>query len=214
MFLKSPQFRQNPVFKQNKPGSLHRVFQKRFVLSLTVIGLLTAGLFLGIAFYFTSTNLELFKSIAFETHPQFVRHIERESGWVIMVLFLSLFATGYCLYNISMRMTSHLIDPLIEMEKHMRDVVHGKWQKNNFRLSEEKDFRDLTLTYDYLLSTLQATTEHEIELLTRMRLDPREKETVHIWAALLNEKRRRLGLEEISVSSLMTDVKPDQRRAS
>ncbi|MFN8847592.1 MAG: hypothetical protein ACK5V3_00640 [Bdellovibrionales bacterium] len=214
MFLKSPQFRQNSVFKQIKPGTLHRVFQKRFVLSLTAIGLLTAGLFLGTAYYFTYTNLELFKNLAFDTYPQFVRHLERESSWIGMILILSLSATGYCFYKISMRMTSHLIDPLIEMEKHMREVVHGKWQKNNFRISDEKDFRDLTLAYDYLLSTLQATTEHEIDLLSRMRLDPREKETVHIWAELLNEKRRRLGFDEINVSSLMTDVKPDQRRAS
>lgn len=214
MFLKSPQFRQNSLFKENRPGTLHRVFQRRFVLTLTIAGLVSTVLFSIVALYFTQSNLELFKTLAFDTYPQFVRHIERESQWVIMVIGLSWVATGYCLYKISMRMTSYLLDPLIEMEKHMREVVHGKWQSSNFRISEKQDFRDLTLTYDYLLNTLKATTENEIELLSRMRLDVREKETVHIWAELLNDKRRRIGLSEISVSSLMTDVKQDQRRAS
>ena len=96
----------------------------------------------------------------------------------------------------------------------MRNVVQGDWQTTQFRVSESSDFRDLTLTYDYLLSTLKSMTENEIELLSRMRLDAREKETVHIWAELMNQKRRRLGLAEVSVTSLMTDVKPSQHRAS
>lgn len=214
MFFRSPTFRKQPIFKENRPGSLHRVFQRRFVITLTLAGLLSTGLFSALAFYFTHSNLQLFKSLAFDTYPQFVRHIERESHWVFMILGLSWVAAGFCLYKISMRMTSHLINPLIEMEKHMREIIHGRWQSSSFRISDQQDFRDLTLTYDYLLNTLKSTTENEIDLLSRMRLDTREKETVHIWAELVNEKRRRLGLPEISVSSLMTDVKPSQRHAS
>jgi hypothetical protein len=194
--------------------SLHRVFQKRFVLLLTSAAVMSSFIFSILAFYFTFENLNLFKSIAFDTFPQFVRHIERESQWVMMSLLISILATGFSVFKISMRMTSHLIDPLVEMEKHMRKVVQGDWQSSQFRVSESSDFKDLTLTYDYLLSTLKSMTENEIELLSRMRLDAREKETVHIWAELMNEKRRRLGLSEVSVTSLMTDVKPSQHRAS
>lgn len=131
-----------------------------------------------------------------------------------MALAISFVATGFSIYKISMRMTSHLISPLVEMEKHMKEVTLGQWQTSPFRLSDSHDFRNLTLTYDYLLSTLRATTENEIQLLSRMRLDHNDKETIHIWGELLNEKRRRLGLTEISVTSLVTDVAPSQRRAS
>jgi hypothetical protein len=194
--------------------SLHGVFQKRFVILLTSAALVSSLIFSLLAFYFTFENLNLFKSIAFDTYPQFVRHIERESQWVMMSLLISMLATGFSVYKISTRMTSHLIDPLVAMEKHMRKVVQGDWQSSKFRVSESNDFRDLTLTYDYLLNTLKSMTENEIELLSRMRLDAREKETVHIWAELMNEKRRRLGLTEVSVTSLMTDVRPSQHRVS
>lgn len=214
MIFQSIQSRQNRKLKTQNFYSLHRVFQKRFVLLLTSAAILSSLIFSFLAFYFTFENLNLFKSIAFDTFPQFVRHIERESQWVMMSLLISILATGFSVFKISMRMTSHLIDPLIDMEKHMRKVVQGNWQSSQFRVSESSDFRDLTLTYDYLLNTLKSMTENEIELLSRMRLDAREKETVHIWAELMNEKRRRLGLPEVSVTSLMTDVKPSQHHAS
>lgn len=214
MIFRSTQSRQNRKMKTQNFYSLHRIFQKRFVLLLTSAAILSSLIFSLLAFYFTFENLNLFKSIAFDTFPQFVRHIERESHWVMMSLLISITATGFSVFKISMRMTSHLIDPLVVMEKHMRKVVQGDWQSSQFRVSESSDFRDLTLTYDYLLNTLKSMTENEIELLSRMRLDAREKETVHIWAELMNEKRRRLGLPEVSVTSLMTDVKPSQHHAS
>jgi hypothetical protein len=214
MIFRSTQSRQNRKIKTQNFYSLHRIFQKRFVLLLTSAAILSSLIFSLLAFYFTFENLNLFKSIAFDTYPQFVRHIERESHWVMTSLLISIAATGFSVFKISMRMTSHLIDPLVVMEKHMRKVIQGDWQSSQFRVSESSDFRDLTLTYDYLLNTLKSMTENEIELLSRMRLDAREKETVRIWAELMNEKRRRLGLPEVSVTSLMTDVKPSQHHAS
>jgi len=214
MIFRSTQSHQSRKMKTQNFYSLHGVFQKRFVILLTSAALVSSLIFSLLAFYFTFENLNLFKSIAFDTYPQFVRHIERESQWVMMSLLISMLATGFSVYKISTRMTSHLIDPLVAMEKHMRKVVQGDWQSSKFRVSESNDFRDLTLTYDYLLNTLKSMTENEIELLSRMRLDAREKETVHIWAELMNEKRRRLGLTEVSVTSLMTDVRPSQHRVS
>jgi len=214
MIFRSTQSRQNRKMKTQNFYSLHHIFQKRFVLLLTSAVILSSSIFSLLAFYFTFENLNLFKSIAFDTFPQFVRHIERESHWVMTSLLISITATGFSVFKITMRMTSHLIDPLVAMEKHMRKVIQGDWQFSQFRVSESSDFRDLTLTYDYLLNTLKSMTENEIELLSRMRLDAREKETVRIWAELMNEKRRRLGLPEVSVTSLMTDVKPSQHHAS
>ena len=87
------------------------------MLLLTSAAIVSSLIFSLLAFYFTYENLNLFKSIAFETFPQFVRHIERESQWVMMSLLISILATGFSVFKISMRMTSHLIDPLVAMEK-------------------------------------------------------------------------------------------------
>lgn len=214
MFFSSSQPRKRPSTQFKKYDSLHRVFQRRFVLLLTSASLFSTLLFSFFAFYFTYENMNLFISLSFDSHPQFVRHLERESHWIMMALAISFVATGFSIYKISMRMTSHLINPLVEMEKHMKEVTLGRWQSSPFRLSDSHDFRNLTLTYDYLLSTLRSTTENEIQLLSRLRLDHKDRESIHIWGELLNEKRRRLGLEEISVTSLVTDVTPNQRRVS
>lgn len=214
MIFKSP--RQKPERKFDQRGSLylHKRFQNRYVSLLTGSLLLSSTIFLAVAFYFTQQNYELFKSIAFDTQPEMVRHIERESQWLLILLGTSLIATGFCTYRISKRMTSHLIEPLVAMERNMRGLIVGKWDRTSFRISENQDFKDLSMTYEYLLHMLKSLTEQELELLMRMRLDPNEKETLHIWNDLINQKRGRLGMEPISATSLVTDVKLGQRRAS
>lgn len=214
MIFKSPKHKTDRKFQDHSPLYLHKRFQSRYVALLTGSLLLSTSVFVFTVFYFTQENYALFKALAFETQPELVRHIERESQWILFLLGLSLVATTFCAYRISKRMTSHLINPLVEMEKHMRDLIIGKWENANFRLSESQDFKDLSMTYDYLLHMLRSLTEQELEMMNRMRLDPHEKETIHIWSELINQKRRRLGMEPISVTSLMTDVKPDQRRVS
>lgn len=214
MIFKSPMHKPARSFTENSPLYLHKKFQARYVTLLTGSMFFSTCLFLAIAFYFTRDNYQLFKSLAFDTQPEMVRHIERESQWLLILFGLSLAATCFCAYRIAVRMTQHLIEPLVEMEKHMRDLIIGKWEKTDFRFSESQDFKDLSMTYDYLLHMLKSLTEQELEMMMRMRLDPREKETVHIWIELINQKRSRLNLEPINVTSLMTDVKPDLRRVS
>lgn len=214
MIFKSPRHKPERSFNDHSSLYLHRRFQNRYVTLLTGSLLLSTTIFISVAFYFTQQNYELFKAIAFDVQPEMVRHIERESQWLLILLVTSLVATGFCTYRISKRMTSHLIEPLVAMERNMRSLIIGKWDRTNFRVSENQDFKDLSMTYEYLLHMLKSVTEQELELMMRMRLDPHEKETLHIWSELINQKRSRLSLEPINATSLMTDVKSDQRRAS
>ena len=214
MILKSPPHKLSRQFENESFLYLHRSFQSRYVGLLTLSLFLSASVFLLTAFYFTQENYQIFKTLAFETQPELVRHIERESNWLLFLLGVSLFSCGFCAYRISQRMTSHLINPLIDMEKHMRTLLVGDWKTTDYRFSESSDFKDLAMTYDYLLSMLRSLTEQEIEQLSRMRLDPHEKETLHIWSHMIDQKRKRLGLSPISETFLKTAAKTDQRRAS
>ena len=214
MIFRSPNHKTSRSFSESSALHLHKRFQTRYVTLLTGSLFFSTCLFVVTAFYFTQENYQLFKSLAFDVQPSLVRHIERESQWLLILLVLSLAATCFSAYRISVRMTSHLIEPLVEMERHMRQLVAGRWEQTHFRFSESADFKDLSMTYDYLLHMLKSLTEQELEMMLRMRLDPREKETVHIWIELINQKRSRLNLEPLNVTSLMTDVKPDLRRVS
>lgn len=214
MIFKNPRHKTERKFVRNGPVHLHKRFQSRYVGLLTGSLFLSTSIFLSVAFYFTQENYQLFKSLAFDIQPTMVRHIERESQWLLILLGLSSLATCFCTYRIARRMTAHLIEPLVAMERNMRGLIIGKWDRTDFRVSENQDFKDLSMTYEYLLHMLKSLTEEELEMMMRMRLDPNEKETMHIWSELINQKRRRLGLEPISVTSLMTDVKPGLRRVS
>lgn len=219
MILGLPRFKTQRSFNDNHALHLNKRFQSRYVTLLTTSLLFSSAIFLLAAFYFTQENQEVFKNLAFDVFPNMVKHIERESQWLLILLSLSLGAIGISTMWIARRMTSHLIDPLIQMEKHMKYLIKGEWEKSGYRFSESKDFKDLSITYDYLLNTLKSVTEQELESLTRMRLDPRDKETFHIWSELINQKRKRLGLmpinmTSISATSLETDVMPSLRRVS
>lgn len=214
MILGLPRFKTQRTFDSNHALHLNKRFQSRYVTLLTASLLISSALFLCAAFYFTQQNQTLFKNLAFDIYPNMVKHIERESKWLLILLSLSFGAIGVSTMWIAKRMTSHLIEPLVEMEKHMRHLITGEWEKSGYRFSESKDFKDLSITYDYLLNTLKSVTEQELEMLLRMRIDPHDKETFHNWSELINQKRKRLGLDSLSVTSAKFDVKPNQRRAS
>jgi len=214
MILGLPRFKTQRSFGDGQALHLHKRFQSRYVTLLTLSLLTSSAIFLLAAFYFTQQNEAVFKNLAFDIYPSMVKHIERESDWLLILLGLSLAAIAVSTMWIAKRMTSHLIDPLVEMEKHMRHLITGDWEKSGYRFSESKDFKDLSITYDYLLNTLKSITEQELEMLSRMRLDPHDKETFHAWSELINQKRKRLGLAPVNVTSLGSDVKPSLRRAS
>ena len=214
MILGLPRFKTQRSFDDGHSLHLNKRFQTRYVTLLTLSLLTSSAIFLLAAFYFTQQNETIFKNLAFDIYPNMVKHIERESQWLLILLGLSFGAIGVSTMWIVRRMTSHLIDPLVEMEKHMRQLIIGDWEKSGYRFSESKDFKDLSITYDYLLNTLKSVTEQELEMLTRMRLDPHDKETFHMWTELINQKRKRLGLVPTNETSLESDVKPSLRRVS
>jgi hypothetical protein len=214
MILGLPRFKTQRSFADSHALHLNKRFQSRYVTLLTASLLTSSAIFLLASFYFTQQNQAIFENLAFDIYPNLVKHIERESNWLLILLGLSFGAIGVSTMWIAKRMTAHLIEPLVEMEKHMRHLIIGEWEKSGYRFSESKDFKDLSVTYDYLLNTLKSMTEQELEMLTRMRLDPHDKETIHTWSELINQKRKRLGLQPINVTSLATDAKPSLRRVS
>lgn len=176
-----------------------------------------AILFLLPSFYFVTQNYELFKNLAFDTHPSLVSHLEREVIWIRIFLGASfIFLTGVTLF-LSIRMTKNLLSPLVRMEKHMHQLMLGRWNIPEYKVSDEDDFRDLSLTYDYFYRALRSNTEADLKLLEKLSIDPQNREAYAAWKNLLSEKRARLGIEEEFISSesvAETNVFDLKRRAS
>ncbi|QDK46758.1 hypothetical protein DOM22_17145 [Bdellovibrio sp. ZAP7] len=153
------------------------------------------------AYYFISQNYELFKTLAYDTQPRLVEHLEREMVWLRVFLGASIIAITAVTLFLSIRMTKNLLAPLIRMEKHMHQLMLGQWHIDDYVIPEEDDFRDLSMTYDYFYRALKANTETELKLLEKLSIDPQNREAYAAWKHLLAEKRARLGFKEEFISN-------------
>ena len=176
---------------------LNKAFQYKYTLFL--ITAVTGGtlLFFAPAYYFIKQNYDLFVSLAYDTHPGLVTHLEREVVWLGVFMALSLaMIIGLCLL-IGLRLTKNVLAPLIQMEKHMKELMYGNWHIPDYKLSTDDDFRDLSTTYDYFYRSLKANTEAELKLIEKLSIDPQNREAYAAWKNLIVIKRSRLGLHEM-----------------
>jgi hypothetical protein len=180
-------------------------------MGLTCFSLVAA--FAGPAWYFVHENYSFFTKIAYDTHPVLIDHMDREQTWIVMLLFLGTLSAGLITGLTTLRITTELLGPLYNMEKHMRRLIRGDWSGAKFASREKDELRDITGTYSYLYSTLRAQAESELKLLEKVIVDPREIESMRSWLSLVNLKRKQLGLNEIESSASSVSV-PDSRRAS
>lgn len=175
---------------------LNKAFQYKYSWYMITAIVGATLLFLLPAYFFITQNYELFKSLAYDTHPNLVAHLEREVTWLKVFLGVSVvFLCGVTLF-LSIRMTKNLLSPLVSMEKHMHQLMLGQWHIPDYAMPVDDDFRDLSMTYDYFYRALKANTETELKLLEKLSIDPSNREAYAAWKQLLSEKRARLGIEE------------------
>ncbi len=153
--------------------------------------------FYGPAIYFITQNYQVMTSLAYQTYPSLVQHLERETQWIWMFAVGSILGIVGLTFWISVTLTQRLIEPVIAIEKHMRDLVMGRWDVPDFD-SQYEEFKELTLTYEYLYRSLKTMTEEELKLLDRVVVDRNRKDAWGSWLYLVNMKRKRLGLGEFN----------------
>lgn len=175
---------------------LNKAFQYKYSWYMITAIVGATLLFLLPAFFFITQNYELFKSLAYDTHPSLVSHLEREVLWLKVFLGVSVVFLCAVTLFLSIRMTKNLLSPLVSMEKHMHQLMLGQWHIPDYPLPAEDDFRDLSMTYDYFYRALKANTETDLKLLEKLSIDPSNREAYAAWKHLVTEKRARLGIEE------------------
>ena len=199
-----------PQQKKSKPQKfiLNKAFQYKYTLFL--ITAVTGGtlLFFAPTYYFVKQNYDLFVSLAYDSHPGLVTHLEREVVWLGVFMALSLvMIIGLCLM-IGLRVTKNILAPLIQMEKHMKELMYGNWHIPDYKLSADDDFRDLAITYDYFYRSLKANTEAELKLIEKLSIDPHNREAYASWKNLILIKRSRLGTQEMPLEEFNLNPLP------
>jgi len=113
-----------------------RAFQSFQSKYLTYMTLALGGSFLVFAipvWYLIQQNYQIFQSLAFDTAPELISHLDQERVWLFGVLLLSFFAILVIGVWTSLRITDSVIGPLMAIEKHMREVTLGNWKSEDFQ---------------------------------------------------------------------------------
>lgn len=164
-----------------------------FLASSTATLLFLCGPFI----YFTNENFQLFQKLALESSPSLLVHLEREQmlfNIIIFILFLSLAMSNWWFAN---KFVKNFQGQVHSFDRHLKHLIRGEWFTPPLRVRENDDFKDLVEQYGYFYKSIQAMTKAEIQMLEKMKIDPSQRENYILWKMLLQQKKSRLGYEEI-----------------
>ncbi len=186
-------------------------FQTKYtVLILTAIigGFL---LFLLPAYFLTMQNYHVLREAALELRPEYVDHIERESQWISIVMFMSLAAMAGFATLITVRMVRNLLESVGRIDRHIRLLTLGKWNSVRPQHHPDDDLIEFAISYNYFVSSIVANTEVELDLLKRIRIDPKNRESYAAWRDLVAVKAARLGLSTRAIDPVVKTSESDDR---
>lgn len=191
-----------------------RMFLMRLLsgLSLGLAGCLLV--FLIPALYFVEQNYGTFMQLAYDVRPGLIQHLEREVIWLRGFLFFGLCATAAVCFFFGRRLLNQLLEPLDDVEDHLRSLTRGDWTKAPPEIPNGDADRSFFLTYEYFHRSLRAGAEAELKMLERIVVDPAHRESYSLWKTLIASQRARLGKtgEEVSDSSEgSSEVRPLHR---
>lgn len=185
---------------QQAPGHqrfiLNKAFQYKYAWYMITAVAGGVLLFFLPAYYFLQQNYHLFSTLAYDSAPTLLSHLDREVTWLQTFFISSFVFVAAMTLILSIRMTRNILSPLIRMEKHLHQLMLGHWSIPDFKMHENDDFRELSMTYDYFYRSLKANTEAELKLLEKLNVDPHNREAYAAWKSLVSMKKSRLGIEE------------------
>jgi hypothetical protein len=164
-----------------------------FLGSITLVFVLICGPFI----FFANENFRFFQNLALDTSPSLLAHLEREQVW-FNILSLALLIS-VCLANwwFALKFVRNFRGQIISFDRHLKHLIRGEWFIPPLRVREKDDFKDLVEQYSYFYKSIQAMTKSEIQLLEKMKIDPSQRENYVLWKTLLQQKKSRMGYEEI-----------------
>lgn len=180
-------------------------FQWRYSFALGLAVGLTLLVFMGPFLYFLNQNFEIFRSLAIEYQPNLLEHMEREVQWITFIGFAGLVSAVSFSVIFGYKITASIIGPLFSIERHMKRVAQGHWDREDFRVRSTDEFKRLATTYSHCYRVLRndiqedlQTLEHIASLSTSARNNEEIKFTV---SKMIEAKRKKLGLSEDKISN-------------
>lgn len=193
------------MFYRRKPSHTH-YFRRRFpkweknrrsVYTFLASTLTMTSLLLGPFIYLANENFLFFQKMAVASSPTLLTHLEREQFLFNIAAFFLVLTFALSHWWFSSKFVSNFQGQVHSFDRHLKHLIRGEWFTPSLRVREKDDFKDLVEQYGYFYKSLQAMTKAEIQLLEKMKIDPSQRENFTLWKMLLQQKKSRLGHEEI-----------------
>lgn len=147
--------------------------------------------------YFANENFKFFQSLAVDSSPSLLSHLEREQLlFNLTYILISSFITINHWWFVN-KYIRNFRGQVQAFDRHLKHLIRGEWFTPPLRVREKDDFKNLAEQYGYFYKSLQAMTKSEIQILEKMKIDPSQRENFTLWKMLLQQKKSRLGYEEI-----------------
>ncbi len=188
---------------QNKHEDLHRkqsAVAEDVIRQYVTYSVITNGAVLLIFFFplllFYYQNYETLKSIAYESFPQLLVHLEQETTWL-------LFFSGICFLSIlvfsafwTYKFCADITASLKHIQDHMKNIFSPLGLKASVDVQETDSLKNFSSHYESFVYNLKEETQTELMLLEKLNIDPSRKDAYKAWLDLIQIKKERLGLPQ------------------
>ena len=196
-----------------------REFQVRY--TLMILGAAMGGILLAIGpmYFFLNQNYQIFAELAIKEAPSLLTSLEREQSWMNTLLIATFIGTTVYFTIFGLKITNRLIGPLRVMKNHLHQLCRGNFHQSPITVRDTDEFQDLVETYNYFYNSFRQNLRRDLEMLSRLSVDPKNRDAYLAWTALIEEKTQQFYMETARIElkplpSASVSGSPDSRRAS
>jgi methyl-accepting chemotaxis protein len=187
-----------------------RQFQFRYAIFLGSFGLVLSVLAGGVTFYLLNHNYQLMAKAQLLTSPRMVDNLYRELKLANEILLLIYIGFVAFLALVGLRFSQRLVVPVLLIQEKMREVSRGDLVQAAVSIRKTDEFQELCETYNYMVESLRIQIKNDLARLQKLKPDDHNRDAVHTWQLLIDEKRSQLTGSSLS----SPDQAPVSRHAS
>ena len=183
-----------------KTPEAYKNFQWKYTVFLmaTVVGTL---LIFGLpVLYLSFQNYHIFQSLAYKTEPGLLNHLEREMTSFYIFYTFSLTAGVSFFGFVANKIMKSVTSPLIHIDQEVRSLSIGDWTTDDTKLIIDEDLKIFERSFSYFYRTQRSQMMAELEMLEKIQVDEKNKDSVGALNALIRQKKSQLGLESGNIN--------------
>jgi hypothetical protein len=177
-----------------------RRFQYKYAFFLTYFSVIMSVIIGGITLYLLNHNYHLLVRAELVAEPQVVDNIYHElklanefiiGAYIGFIIFMAM---------VGVKFSHSIIVPIFLIQEKIRSVCRGEMYDAQVRIRHSDQFQEFAETYNYMIEALKAQLRADIDRLKQIKPNEQNRDAVHLWQTLIEEKQSQLNENSISAS--------------